>query len=151
MDSMFSLFAKIIATEEDVDNIIVNIATGDRISTCAALSASFANGLKAFGIMDNKPQLLPIMKLSYYNELSESKLKILSVLIENEYLQLTKLSKKLSMSVSLVSYHINGTPRYKGLLALRLVDVKEQNKQLLVKLSEMGKLILRGYLPCEKC
>ena len=54
MESMFSSFGEICSLHDN-DNILVNVATGDRLSTCAALSAAFANGLKAFGIMDKKP------------------------------------------------------------------------------------------------
>jgi hypothetical protein len=149
MESMFSSFGEICSLHDN-DNILVNVATGDRLSTCAALSAAFANGLKAFGIMDKKPMLLPIMKLSYYQELSESKLKIMMNLLSDEYTYLSELNKKTGMSISLLSYHINGTLRYKGLLAFRLVEVKEKNKNLLVKLSDLGKLLLKGYISCEK-
>ena len=152
MESMFSSFGKILQDNNEQDNIIVNVATGDRLSTCAALSASFANGLRAFGVMDKKPMLLPIMKLSYYNELSESKLKILCNLSKDEHINLTDLAKKTKMSVSLLSYHLNGTLKYKGMVSLRLVEVKEKNKNLLIKLSEMGSLLLKGYITsCENC
>lgn len=149
MEAMFSNFGKICA-ERDTEDIIVNVATGDKLSTCAALSAAFANGLKAFGVMDGKPMLLPIMKLSYYNELTDSKMKILTHLNNKEFKSLSTLHKETGMSISLLSYHLNGTLRYKGLLKLRLVEVKEQNKNLLVKLSELGSLLLKGYISCEK-
>ncbi|MBT4539690.1 hypothetical protein HOC32_05360, partial [Candidatus Woesearchaeota archaeon] len=145
-ESMFASFGKVVS-DNDPDNIIVNVATGDRLSTCAALSAAFANGLKAFGIMDGKPMLLPIMKLSYYHELSDSKLTILKHLNGEDYTSLQNLGKKTKMSTSLLSYHLNGTLRYKGLLNLRLVEVKERNKQLLIRLSSLGKLLLKGYMP----
>ncbi len=151
MESMFSSFGEIIK-DNNPDNIIVNVATGDRLSTCAALSASFANGLRAFGVMNNQPMLLPIMKLSYYNELSESKLKILCNLSKENYINLTELAKKTKLSISLLSYHLNGTLKYKGMVALRLVEVKEKNKNLLIRLSEMGSLLLKGYITrCENC
>jgi DNA-binding transcriptional ArsR family regulator len=149
MENMFAHFGKIIANHNH-DDIIVNVATGDRLSTCTALSAAFANGLKAFGIMENKPMLLPIMKLSYYNELTDSKMKILRNLDREEFTSLKALSTATSMSISLLSYHLNGTLKYKGLLNLRLVQVKERNKQLLVRLSELGSLLLKGYISCEK-
>ena len=150
MGSMFAAFGKIISLYKETDELIVNVATGDRLSTCAALSAAFANGLKAFGIMDGKAMVLPIMKLSYYNELSESKLKILQSLHEEEYISLKEIARKTGMSISLLSYHLNGTLRYKGLLSLRLVEIEEKSKSLLVKLSDMGGLILKGYIPCDK-
>ncbi len=149
MESMFYQFGKICESHSE-EEIIVNVATGDRLSSCAALSAAFANGLKAFGIMGGKPMLLPIMKLSYYNELTDSKFKILTNLVKEDYTSLKDLSKATGLSISLLSYHLNGTLKYKGLLNLRLVEVKEQNKNLLVKLSDLGSLLLKGYISCEK-
>ena len=128
----------------------MNVATGDKLSTCAALSAAFANGLKAFGIMDGTPMLLPIMKLSYYNELTDSKFKILTNMHGDDPITLTQLAERTGMSVSLLSYHLNGTLKYKGLVSLRLVEVKERNKNLLIKLSQLGSLLLKGYISCEK-
>lgn len=146
MEGMFMAFSQVVSVYPE-DEIIVNVATGDRMSTCAALSAAFANGLKAFGIMDNKPMLMPILKLSYYHQLSENKLKILKHLNPEKYTSLRQLSKKLDMSVSLLSYYINGNYKSKGLKEFRLVEVKEENKNLLIKLSEMGNLLLKGYIP----
>ncbi len=148
MEEMFFHFGKICSVHNN-DDLIVNIATGDRLSTCAALSAAYANGLKAFGVMDKKPMLLPIMKLSYYNELTQSKLIILSELNAQDFITMSMLGKKTGLSPSLLSYHLNGTMQYKGLVSSRLVEVKEQNKNLLVKLSTIGSLLLKGYVNCD--
>lgn len=145
LEAMFRIFGQLCASN-DHDELIVNVATGDRLSTCAALSAAYANGLKAFGVMNDQTMILPIMKLSYYSELSDNKMNILKELERETYLPLQELSKKLDMSLSLLSYHINGNHRYKGLKSFRLIDVKETNKQLHVRLSEMGNLLLKGYI-----
>jgi len=149
MEEMFCVFGEL-CSQHDSDEIIVNIATGDRMTTCTALSASFANGLKAFGVKNDKAMMLPIMKLSYYNELTENKLKILQELNLENYISLKDLHKKLGMSISLLSYHINGNYKYKGLIEYRLVTVRERNNQLFVKLSEMGNLLLKGYISQTK-
>jgi hypothetical protein len=150
MEEMFRVFGNLCfihkCEEDKCDDLIVNVATGDRVSTCAALSAAFANGLKAFGVIGDQCMLMPIMKLSYYNQLSQNKLEILKNLEAVEYTSLKDLSKKVSMSISLLSYHINGNYKYKGLKEFRLVEVQEKSKQLLVKLSSMGDLLLKGYI-----
>ena len=145
MEDMFRVFGNVVSIHNP-DDLVVNVATGDRMSTCAALSASFANGLKAFGVMGDRTVILPIMKLSYYNELSDNKLKILKLLDSEDYTSLKELGKKSKMSISLLSYHINGNYKHKGLREYRLVEVKEEKKNLLVKLSSMGKLLLKGYI-----
>lgn len=149
MEEMFKVFGEL-CTVYDESQIIVNVATGDRMSTCAALSAAFANGLKAIGIMDNKSFMLPIMKMSYYKEISDNKFKILKMISAKEFVSLNKLSKKLGISVSLLSYHINGSYNIKGLKEMRLVESKEEGKNVLVKLSEMGNLLLKGYVKQKK-
>ncbi len=151
LEEMFRVFGQICSLH-DCDDLIVNVATGDKMSTCAALSAAYANGLKCFGVKEGGTEcfLLPIMKLSYYSELSNNKMSLLSELKGDEYLSLTQLGKTLKMSRSLLSYHINGNYKYKGLKEYRLVDVKEEGNQLFVKLSSMGSLLLQGYIPTKK-
>ena len=73
LEEMFRVFGEICSVYDN-DELIVNVATGDRYSTCAAISAAYANGLKTFEIMGEKSILLPIMKLSYYRELTDNKL-----------------------------------------------------------------------------
>ena len=148
MEDMFRIFGELCAIYPDHE-IIVNVATGDRMSTCAALSAAFANGLKAIGIMDGKTMALPIMKLSYYKQLSDNKLKILQKLPQKDFVSLKNLCEKLSMSLSLLSYHISGNYKHQGLKDLRLVEVKETGKNVFVKLSQMGNLLLKGYIKQE--
>ena len=75
---------------------------------------------------------------------------ILKSLDKEEFLAIQDLSKNLGMSLSLISYHINGNYKYKGLKEFRLIEVKEKNKRLFVKLSEMGNLLLKGYIKHEK-
>ena len=120
------------------------------MTTCSALSASFANGLKAFAVEGDRTMLLPIMKLSYYNELSENKLKILQELKVDDFISLQDLHRELGISISLLSYHINGNYKYKGLKEYRLVEVKEKYNKVFVKLSEMGNLLLKGYISPSK-
>ena len=149
MEEMFRVFGQLCSIYPP-DDLIVNVATGDRMSTCAALSAAFANGLKAFGVVGDQCMLMPIMKLSYYNELSDNKMKILKKLSAQNYVTLKELNKKVGMSVSLLSYHLNGNYNYKGLKEFRLVELKEHNKNLLVKLSSLGHLLLKGYIKTKK-
>jgi DNA-binding transcriptional ArsR family regulator len=146
LEEMFKAFATICSVHEH-DDLIVNVATGDRLSTCAALSAAYANGLKAFGVMGDRTMILPIMKLSYYQELSENKMRILHALDATEYKSLKNVSQDLKMSLSLLSYHVNGNYKHKGLKEYRLIDIRDKNKSVLIRLSQMGKLLLKGYLP----
>ncbi|RME52441.1 winged helix-turn-helix transcriptional regulator [Candidatus Woesearchaeota archaeon] len=145
MEEMFRVFGAL-CEKYLAEEVIVNVATGDRMSTCAALSASYANGLRAFGVEGDSVMVLPILRLSYYRELSERKLRILQALDANRWTSLQQLSKALGMSAALVSYHLNGNYKYLGLRQHRLVEVKEEHQQLMVRLSQMGVLLLKGYV-----
>jgi len=145
LETIFKEFANICSIYDN-DNLIVNVATGNHSTTCATLSAAYANGLKAFDVMGDMTVMLPILKLSYYHELSNNKMDILKSVDENNFQPINKISKKLSMSISLLSYHINGNDKYKGLKDHRLIETKLVNKNLHIKLSSMGKLLLKGYI-----
>lgn len=145
LEEVFKAFAEICSTYDN-DTLLVNVATGDHGMTCAALSAAYANGLKAIDVMGDQIILLPIMKLSYYKEISDNKLELLKSLSTEKYISLQELSKKMKMSVSLLSYHLNGNYKHKGLKDHRLVDLKSENKNLYVKLSSAGNLLLKGYV-----
>lgn len=145
MESMFFQFSKILKGRNE-DDVVVNVASGDKVSSCVALSAAYANGLKAFGISENESMLFPVMKLSYYKELNDTKNEILKALDDKDYISIADISRKTGLGKSLISYHLNGTKKYKGLLDLRLVDVKEDRNKNYVKLSNLGNLLAKGYL-----
>ena len=148
MGGMFAAFGEVCSRFSE-EQLLVNVATGDRLSTCAALSAAYANGLRAFGVMGEHTMLLPIMKLSYYDHLSESKFRILQALRE-EWEELGPLAAKLKISSSLLHYHIQGSSRYRGLKEMRLVEAQERGKSLMLRRSTLGELLLRGYISQEK-
>jgi len=128
------------------DSIIINISTADRISQCAMTNAAHVNGLKAVAIIDGKMILLPILKVAYSNLLSEKKLKILGTLEGSCIGSLEDISKKTGISLQLVSYHVNGTPKSIGLSGLELVEANEERGRIKVCLSPMGRLFMQGYL-----
>jgi hypothetical protein len=67
---------------KEFQQILMNVSSGDKLLGCAALSASFINGIKAFG-MDSTgtiPLLMPVLKLSYSEIISEAKIKILKAI-----------------------------------------------------------------------
>ncbi|MBW2964886.1 hypothetical protein KY363_05510 [Candidatus Woesearchaeota archaeon] len=128
--------------------VIINVSTGDRESRCAATSAAFVNGLKAFGIKDDQPMMLPVLKFSYYSLLSEKKMEILKVLFKDKTCcgSLEELSKKTGMSLPLISYHINGTPKSEGLKEMGLVETDDSKGRTKINLSFLGKMLLKGYI-----
>ncbi|MDH2900631.1 MAG: ArsR family transcriptional regulator [archaeon] len=147
------------------DNVIVNVATGDRISTCAALSASYVNGIRAFSVVEDHVMLLPMLKFSFNKLISDKKMEIIKALADVESRSFEELAKRLKMSAPLLSYHLNGDRETSGLIELGLVEwvgssysasgdreknnggsssnSKETGKR--AKLTSMGVLFFRGY------
>jgi DNA-binding transcriptional ArsR family regulator len=132
------------------EKIVINISTADRISQCAITNAAHVNGLRAVAILNGKMVMLPILRMSFSNVLSEKKMKILEALEGNCIGSLEEISKKTGMSLQLVSYHINGTPKSPGLVKHEMIETKSEKGKIRVCLSTMGKLFMQGYLRSER-
>jgi hypothetical protein len=131
------------------EDIVFNISTSNRIAQCSITNAAHVNGLRAVAIINGQMMMLPILKISFSNVLSEKKMKILKALDGSCIESLEDISKKTSMSLQLVSYHINGTPKSIGLSGLELIETKNKKGKVKVCLSTMGKLFMRGYLKSD--
>jgi hypothetical protein len=145
-EEIFKEVAKINKYEDG--EIMINVSTGDKDSSCAATSAAFVNGLKAFGVKDNGIMMLPVLKFSYYSLLTDRKMNLLQVLYEKKegFSSLEKLSKVVKMSLPLVSYHVNGNLKSEGLKTMGLVETKEVKGKINVKISFLGEMLLKGYI-----
>ena len=138
-----------IVNEEGVkfDDIYINVASGSKLMSCAALSAAFVNGVKAISVMDNMPVQLPVLKFSYSELISESKIKILMEIDKagGGVKSLNQLSEISGIEKSLLSYHIRGGRDSKGLEELGLLDIDRATQgRLTIGLTALGKLMLVG-------
>ena len=147
-EATFQAVKEIKETEGD-KQLIVNAASGDAgAHKCALCSAAFVNGLKAFTVSGEEVTMMPILRFSYYKVLTDKKMDILKYLYGNKDCcgSLEDLSKKLKMSLPLVSYHINGNLKSEGLKELGLVMADEWKGRIKVSLTLMGKLLVKGYV-----
>jgi hypothetical protein len=128
------------------DQILMNVSAGDKMIGCAALSAAFVNGIKAFGMdQEGCPMLLPVLKLSYSEIVSDAKLEILRAIdkVGGEVESLEKLSEVSHYGKPLLSYHVQGAKESKGLADLGLVEVNRVERgKITVKLTTLGKLLI---------
>jgi len=139
--------AEVIKNEmANYDQILMNVSAGDKMIGCAALSAAFVNGIKAFGMdQEGCPMLLPVLKLSYSEIVSNAKLEILRVIdrVGGEVESLEKLSEVSHYGKPLLSYHVQGAKESKGLADLGLVEVNRVERgKITVKLTALGKLLI---------
>lgn len=148
LEGMFRAFAQIKGSVSE-DTVLVNVSAGDNMSNCAALTAAFVNGLKAFNVDGEKLIMLPVLKFSYYRLMPERKLAILRFLKAQPDCcsSLEDLSGRLKMSLPLCSYHINGTAKVEGLVAQGLVEVHVGPRgKSQVTLTEMGRMMAEGLI-----
>lgn len=144
---------KHIAEIRDIENencLIVNTSTGNRMMQSAATSAAFVNGLKAISVDNEEAHLLPVLKFSYYKLLTDKKMEIMKELAdENCCASLEELSQRLNMSMPLMSYHVNGNLKSEGLKELGLVNTVEEKGRVAIKISTLGRLLLKGYVKSQ--
>jgi hypothetical protein len=131
----------------EFQQVLMNVSSGDKLIGCAALSSAFINGIKAFG-MDSThkiPLLMPVLKLSYNEIISDAKIKILKA-IDNAggtIESLEQLEQLSGYGKPLLSYHVQGGKDSKGLGNLGLVDVEKGDRgKISAKLTVLGKLLV---------
>ena len=125
----------------------MNISSGDKLIGCAALSAAFINGIKAFGMdeMGTTPLPMPVLKLSYSEIISNAKIKILRAIDDAGGMvdSLDKLVQVSDYGKALLSYHIQGSKDSKGLADLGLLDVEKGDRgKISARLTTLGKLLV---------
>jgi hypothetical protein len=128
--------------------LLINVATGDSNTRCAATSAAFVNGIRAFAVDNNEVMLLPVLKFSYYKMVTDKKMDILKVLYREKTCcaSLDELAKLTKMSLPLISYHVNGTLKSEGLKQLGLVETEEKKGRVNIQLTTQGRLLVKGYI-----
>ena len=135
--------------KKEFEDVLMNVSCGDKLLGCAALSTAFIHGIKAFG-MDHThtiPLMMPVLKLSYNEIISEAKKKILAAIesaggtIES-FDQLEKIS---GFGKPLLSYHVQGSKEAKGLAELGLVDVEKGDRnKISARITTLGKLLIKS-------
>jgi hypothetical protein len=132
--------------KSEFQQVLINVSCGDKLIGCAALSAAFINGIKAFGMdASGAPLLMPVLKLSYSEIISEAKIKILKAIhgMGGKIESLEQLEQASGYGKPLLSYHVMGSRDSKGLADLGLLEVeKGERGKLLAKLTTLGKLLV---------
>lgn len=132
---------------KEFEQLLLNVSSGDKLIGCAALSAAFINGIQAFGMDDTHtvPLLMPVLKLSYNEIISEAKIKILkSINTAGGVIQsLEQLEQISGYGKPLLSYHVQGAKDSKGLADLGLVEVEKGDRgKISARLTTLGKLLV---------
>lgn len=127
------------------DDFLLNVSSGDKMICIAAAVTSFILGFKAFFCKGDECVMLPPMKLSYTELVSEVKLNILRALDKagGEVDSLDELSKLTNYGKPLLSYHIHGSEDARGLIDLGLAQATRHSRgKTKVMLTTLGKMLL---------
>jgi hypothetical protein len=127
------------------DDFLLNVSSGDKMICIAAAVTSFILGFKAFFCKADECIMLPPMKLSYTEMVSDVKLNILKALDQTggEVDSLDELSKLTNYGKPLLSYHIHGSEDARGLIDLGLAEaVRHSRGKTKVTLTTLGKMLL---------
>jgi len=141
---------EILMHSKEFHQVLVNVSSGEKLLGCAALSSSFVNGIKAFGMDHNNayPILMPVLKLSYNEIVSDAKIKILKVIEEagGSLDSLEQLEQVSGLGKPLLSYHVQGAKDSKGLASLGLLDVERKERgKISVSITSLGKLLVNNH------
>ncbi|MGI0013203.1 MAG: DUF6293 family protein [Nitrososphaera sp.] len=131
---------------KNFQQVLMNVSCGDKLIGCAALSAAFVNGIKAFGTDERgEPLLMPVLKLSYSEVISEAKINILKAIDHagGSTESLDQLEQASGFGKPLLSYHVMGSKESKGLADLGLLEVeKGERGKISARLTTLGKLLV---------
>lgn len=130
----------------EYEDIIINVGGGDKNLTCAATATAFINGLKAFHCMKNSCVMLPILKLSYTELVSKTKVEILRTIEKagGEVESLERLKDLTGHGKPLLSYHVQGAADSRGLAELGLVDIERATRgRTRIRLTTLGRMLLQ--------
>jgi hypothetical protein len=143
---IMQVFSQIVERNRDqYDDFLLNVSSGDKMICIAAAVTSFILGIKAFFCKGDECVMLPPMKLSYTELVSEVKLSILRALDKagGEVDSLDELSKLTNYGKPLLSYHVHGSEDARGLIDLGLADaVRHSRGKTKVRLTTLGKMFL---------
>lgn len=132
---------------KEFQQVLLNVSSGDKLIGCAALSAAFINGIQAFGMDETHtiPLLMPVLKLSYSEIVSEAKIKILKSISDAGGVieSLEQLEQISGYGKPLLSYHVQGARDSKGLADLGLVEVEKGDRgKISASLTTLGRLLV---------
>jgi len=144
--TMLETVGQIVRKEsENFQDFLINVGSAGKHLTCAGVTAAFVHGIKAFDVMGEQPAVLPVMKFSYTQAVTEPKMEILRAIEQSggDVESLEKLSAISNYGKPLLSYHIRGSEDGQGLEDLGLVEVERGKRgRLRVKLTALGRTLL---------
>lgn len=150
MPAMLDVVGQIVRKESgNFQDFLINVGSASKHLTSAGVAAAFVHGIRAFDVIGDQPAVLPVMKFSYTQAVTEPKKRILRAIeaTGGDVESLEKLSEISNFGKPLLSYHIRGSEDGDGLESLGLVEVERGKRgRLRVKLTPLGRTLLASSI-----
>jgi hypothetical protein len=150
MLAMLDVVGQIVRKESgNFQDFLINVGSASKHLTSAGVAAAFVHGIRAFDVIGDQPAVLPVMKFSYTQVVTEPKMRILRAIeaTGGDVESLEKLSEISNFGKPLLSYHIRGSEDGDGLESLGLVEVERGKRgRLRVKLTPLGRTLLASSI-----
>jgi len=150
MLAMLDVVGQIVRKESgNFQDFLINVGSASKHLTSAGVAAAFVHGIRAFDVIGDQPAVLPVMKFSYTQAVTEPKMRILQAIeaTGGDVESLQKLSEISNFGKPLLSYHIRGSEDGDGLESLGLVEVERGKRgRLRVKLTPLGRTLLASSI-----
>jgi DNA-binding MarR family transcriptional regulator len=150
MLAMLDVVGQIVRKESgNFQDFLINVGSASKHLTSAGVAAAFVHGIRAFDVIGDQPAVLPVMKFSYTQAVTEPKMRILRAIeaTGGDVESLEKLSEISNFGKPLLSYHIRGSEDGDGLESLGLVEVERGKRgRLRVKLTPLGRTLLASSI-----
>ncbi len=140
-----SLSESLLPLLKNRDNTFTLLHAGcaDQDAAITTISAAYLFGIPVFAVQQNIVSELPLLRIKYNDIISGKKQDILKVIAsKGVFSSLDLLAKEVNMSVPLVSYHIHGNAKSKGLEALGIVETRSENGYTKISLTKLGSSIV---------
>ena len=150
MLAMLDVVGQIVRKESgNFQDFLINVGSASKHLTSAGVAAAFVHGIRAFDVIGDQPAVLPVMKFSYTQAVTEPKMRILRAIeaTGGDVESLERLSEISNFGKPLLSYHIRGSEDRDGLEGLGLVEVERGKRgRLRVKLTPLGRTLLASSI-----
>jgi hypothetical protein len=146
ISTMLDVVGQLVRKESGTfQDFIINVGSASKHLTGAGVTAAFVHGIRAFDVVGDQPIILPIMKFSYAQVITEPKMEILRAIEKagGDVESLEKLRILSNFGKPLLSYHIRGSEEAQGLEKLGLVEVERGKRgRLRVKITALGRTLM---------
>ncbi|MDO8625720.1 MAG: hypothetical protein Q7R47_06565 [Candidatus Diapherotrites archaeon] len=127
-------------------SVVLDLGNAGGLLSNICLCYAHLYGIDAIQTVSGKTIEYPVAGTAFCEFVKGKKLDILTQIAKKDCCDsMEDVSRKLSLSASLVSYHLYGTAKNSGLIELGLVEPHRNKNKIVLRLTLLGKLIAQQH------